>query len=122
MNCGRKKRRELRRKTVTADYFLGSIGAITQDGYLVATDQTGSRVGAYLFAAKNLIVVSGANKIVKDLDEAMKRIREYVYPKEDERLMKAYNANSSTSKWIIFEREKTLDRVHVILVKEALGF
>lgn len=116
------KRRELRRKAVTADYFLGSVNAITQDGTLIAVDQTGSRVGAYLFAAKNLIIVSGVNKIVKDLESGMKRVREYVYPLEDKRLMGMYNVNSSTSKWIIFEREKTPNRVTVILIKEVLGF
>ncbi len=116
------KRGDLRRKAATTDYMLGSVGAITQDGYLIAVDATGSRVGSYLFAAKNLIIVAGANKIVQDINDGMKRIREYVYPLEDKRLMGMYNVHSSTAKWIIFEREKTPERVHVILVKEALGF
>ncbi|TLM98234.1 lactate utilization protein, partial [bacterium] len=57
-----KKRQEMRRKSVTAEYFLGSVNAISRNGELVACDRTGSRVGAYHYAARNLILVAGAQK------------------------------------------------------------
>ncbi|MEK6941305.1 MAG: lactate utilization protein, partial [archaeon] len=71
------KQMDLRRKSVTAEYFLGSVNAIAKSGELVACDASGSRVTAYPFAAKNLILVVGIQKIAKSLEEAMKRIREY---------------------------------------------
>lgn len=54
-----KKRNEMRRKSVTAEYFLSGVNAIAMTGELVGCDATGSRVGAWPFAAKNLVLVSG---------------------------------------------------------------
>ncbi len=115
------KQFELRRKALLAEYFVASVNAITQDGKLVSCDASGSRVGAYLFAAKNLVLVAGAHKITKNLDEAIKRVREYVFPLEDQRAMKAYGMHSSTSKWVIQESERP-GRIKLILVKEKLGY
>lgn len=82
----RAKQADLRRKSlVEADYFLASPNAVTRDGLVVAVDATGSRTGAFPFAAKKLLLVVGAQKIVPNLDEAFRRIREYVFPLEDER-------------------------------------
>ncbi len=116
------KRAELRRKYITSEYYLGSVNAISKEGELVACDASGSRVGAYLFAAKNLVLVSGINKITENLDEAIKRVREHAFPLEDERAQEAYGFNSVTAKWVIMEREIFPGRVTLILVKEQLGF
>ncbi len=118
----KEKRSDLRRKSVTAEYFLGSVNAISEEGELVTCDASGSRVGAYLFAAKNLILVAGTNKIVRNLEEAIKRVREHVFPLEDERAMKAYGFHSGTNKWAIIENEIIPNRINLILVKEKLGF
>lgn len=116
------KRQDMRRKSVTADYFISSINAVTKDGTLVAVDATGSRTGAMPFAAKKLILVVGAQKITENLENAMQRIREHVFPLENERAMKAYGAGSMFGKWVILEREVMPSRIKVILVEEALGF
>lgn len=116
------KQFELRRKYITSQYFLGSVNAISKNGELVACDNSGSRVGAYHFAAKNVILVAGAQKITDSLESAMKRIREYVLPLEDARARKAYGMGSNTSKWIIIEKEIISNRITLILVKEKLGF
>ena len=116
------KRQDLRRNSVTAEYFVSSVNALTEEGIIVAVDASGSRVGAMLFAAEKLILVIGAQKITKNVEEAMRRIRDYVFPKENERAMAAYGVNSSLNKWIILERESFPSRVKVILVEEALGF
>lgn len=116
------KRADLRRKAVTAEYFVASVNALTQDGKIIAVDMSGSRVGAFLFAAKNLVLVVGAQKITENLDAGLKRVREVVFPLEDARAQKAYGAHSMTAKWAILEHEIIPNRVHVILVKEALGF
>ncbi len=116
------KQTDLRRKMDTADYFLGSVNAISKNGELVACDQSGSRVSAYPFAAKNLLIVSGYQKITDSLEEAMKRVREYVLPLENERAKEAYGFESKLGKWVIIEREVIPNRTTLILVKEALGF
>jgi L-lactate utilization protein LutB len=76
------KRDDLRRKAVAAEYFLSGVNAIAMTGELVSCDATGSRVGAWPFAAKSLILLAGVNKIVPTLEDALRRIREYAYPLE----------------------------------------
>jgi L-lactate utilization protein LutC len=116
------KRHQLRKQAIMAEYFLASPNAVTEDGIIVAVDATGSRVGAMPYAAEHLVLVVGAQKIVQNLDEAMRRIREYVFPKEDQRALQAYGAHSSFGKWVILEREVVPGRITVVLVEEALGF
>ena len=116
------KRGDMRRKSVTAEYFLGSVNAISRDGELVACDKTGSRTGAYLYAAKNLVLVVGVQKITQNLHEALMRVKEYVFPLEDARSKKAYGIPSATNKWIIIEGEVVKNRITLILVREKLGF
>lgn len=116
------KRAELRRYATTAEYVIASVNAFTKDGQLVAVDATGSRVGTYPFGAQHLILVVGAQKMTKDIPDAMQRIREYVFPKEDARAQEAYGMNSSLAKWVIIEREFVPGRITVILVEESLGY
>lgn len=115
------KRMDLRRKATTSEYFLSSVNAVTKEGQLVAVDASGSRVGALPFAAKNIIFVIGAQKLTSDLESAMQRIREYVFPKEDVRAQEAYGFGSALNKWVIIEREVP-GRIQVILVEDSLGF
>ncbi len=117
------KQSDLRRKALTeADYFLCSVNAITEDGKLVAVDASGSRVGALPFAAKNVLIVAGANKITFNLESAFDRIKNYVINLENERAMKVYGMKSGFGKWVIIEKESIPKRIKLILVKEALGF
>ena len=73
------KRAELRRKSVASEYFVSSANALSQTGEIVACDATGSRVGAWPFAAGHLILVAGINKIVPSLEDALNRVRQYAY-------------------------------------------
>jgi len=116
------KRTVLRRKSESADYFVASVNAITEEGQLVAVDLSGSRVGAFPFAAGHLILVVSASKITKDLNTAMERIKEYVFPLENDRAQKSYHMDSGFGKWVIMEKEIQPGRVNVIIVKENLGF
>jgi hypothetical protein len=70
----------LMRQAASADVFLTGMNAITLDGKLVNTDGFGNRVGGLVFGPRKVIVVSGANKIVPNLDEAFKRIRNIAAP------------------------------------------
>ena len=71
---------ELMRRVFLSDVFVIGTNAITLDGKLVNTDGTGNRVSAMIFGPRKVIIMAGANKIVKDLDEAMQRIRNYCAP------------------------------------------
>lgn len=70
---------ELMKKALSADVFLTGINAITKDGKMVSIDSIGNRVSGMIFGPKKVLIVAGANKIVKDLDEAMERIK-YIAP------------------------------------------
>lgn len=64
------------RRSLLSDYFITSTNAITEDGELIQVDSGGNRASAMIYGPKNLIVVIGINKIVKDLDEAYYRLTE----------------------------------------------
>jgi L-lactate utilization protein LutB len=80
------ERMELFRKSFSSDFFLTSTNAITEDGKLFNVDATGNRVGAMFIGPKKTIIVSGVNKIVKDIDAAEKRVREWTAPQNAKRL------------------------------------
>ncbi|MGB9964143.1 lactate utilization protein [Halobacterium hubeiense] len=111
-----------RREAQTADYFLGSVNGIAQDGTLVAADLSGSRVGAYPFAAKNLLLVAGVNKIVEDVEAARERLHEYAYEFENQRAQDAYGVESAPAKELVYRQEGTEGRTTVVLVEETLGY
>jgi L-lactate utilization protein LutB len=117
-----KKRADLRRKSVTSDYFLSGVNAIASTGEIVACDASGNRVGAWPFAAGHLILVVGINKIVPTLEDALKRVREYAYRLENVRALKAYGTPSVIGKCVILAHEKNIGRVTLILVNELLGY
>ena len=116
------KRHELRRRSVTAEYFISGVNAIAQSGEMVACDKSGSRVGAWPFAAGHLILVSGINKIVPTLEDTLRRVWEYAYPLEDVRARKATGASSQVGKCVILAHEANEGRVTLILINEPLGY
>jgi L-lactate utilization protein LutB len=116
------RRIELRRKAVTADYFISGVNAIAQTSEIVSCDRTGSRVGAWPFGAGHLILVSGINKIVPTLSDALQRVWEYVLPLEDARSKKVYGVGSRIGKCVIFVNEEIEGRTFLILIDENLGY
>jgi len=68
------------REFLTCDVYLSGTNAITEKGQLFNIDGVGNRVGAMSFGPKQVIVVAGKNKIVEDLDEAVRRVRHRVAP------------------------------------------
>jgi len=116
------KRQAARRESQTADYFLGGINAISQTGELVAADRSGSRIGAYPFAASNVVIVSGVNKIVPTLEDALDRLESVAYPLENERAKDAYGVESAIAKQLIFRKELDDGRTTVVLIREQLGY
>ncbi len=74
------ERDNLKRKVFFADVYVIGTNAVTLDGKLVNTDGGGNRVAAMIYGPKKVIIVVGANKIVKNVDDALKRIREVCAP------------------------------------------
>jgi hypothetical protein len=104
------------------EWIVGSVHAVTQDGIAIIASNTGSQLPGYAHGAEHVIWVVGAQKIVPNLDEAMKRLYEYVYPLEDKHMRTLYNVGSNVSKLLIFQKEIVPNRVTLIFVKEKLGF
>ena len=75
------ERQEIMRRALLSDVFIIGTNAVTLDGKLVNIDGNGNRVAAMIFGPKKVIIVAGANKIVKDVDAAIKRVREYCAPR-----------------------------------------
>ncbi len=64
--------KEIYRKSFSADAYFTSTNAITEDGELYNLDGNGNRVAAMIYGPDKVIVIAGVNKIVKDVDEAIK--------------------------------------------------
>ncbi|MFB3886379.1 MAG: lactate utilization protein [Thermodesulfobacteriota bacterium] len=80
------ERIELNKKALLAKVFLTSTNAVTEDGKLFNVDATGNRVGAMFIGPEKVIVICGVNKIVKDVEAAEKRVREWTAPQNAKRL------------------------------------
>ena len=83
---------------------------------------SGTRVGGWLVAA-NLIVVTGTNKIVKDLPDAIKRVEKYAYELESARVRITYEGvPSSTIANYAIIKKVSYNRVTVVLINDVLGY
>ena len=113
---------DMKKLGAAPEWAIGSVHAVTEDGKVIVASATGSQLPAYAYGSAHVIWVVGAQKIVKDLAEGFKRIYEYVLPLENERAMKAYGQPSSVNKLLIFNKEVTIGRITMIIVKEKFGF
>ncbi|MFA6393402.1 MAG: LUD domain-containing protein [Patescibacteria group bacterium] len=104
------------------EFAVGSVHAITEAGEVIIASATGSQLPAYAYGADKVIFMAGTQKIVKDFEEGMQRIREYVFPRENERALKAYGMGSGINKVMVLNKEVNPGRITMILIKEKLGF
>jgi len=113
--------REIRKLAAAPDYMLGSVHAITETGDLVVASASASQLGPYASGAGRVILVVGVQKIVRNLDEALRRIEQHVFPYEDAMVRERLNTGTFIGKILIIRREWIAGRVIVILVREPLG-
>lgn len=71
---------KLKKRALTSEVFLTGTNALTLDGKIVNVDGHGNRVAAMLFGPNKVIIVAGVNKIVANLEEALKKIRDNTAP------------------------------------------
>jgi hypothetical protein len=114
--------REIRKLGGVPDYAAGSVQAVTEAGQVLTASRTGSQLGPYASGAGRVIWVVGTQKIVKDLDEGLRRVYEYCLPREEEHMQQLYHTGTALNKILIFNAEMRPERVTMILVKEDLGF
>jgi L-lactate utilization protein LutC len=113
--------REMRKLGAAPDTIVGSVNAVTEDGVLVAASATGNQLGAYAAGAGRAIFVIGSQKIVPDLDAALVRIREAVFPYEDARVRAMLGVGTKLEKILLIFGEWVAGRTTVILVREPVG-
>lgn len=73
-------RDEISRKIFSCDVYVVGSNAVTVDGKLVNVDAVGNRVASMIFGPRRVFVVVGRNKIVKDVEEALHRIKNVIAP------------------------------------------
>jgi hypothetical protein len=115
------KKKEMKQVSGTPDYLVSSAHALTSDGKIMIASATGSQIAPESYGANQVVLVVGAQKLVKDLNDGLKRIEERVVPLEDVRALKVYGMHTSFNKLLVLNKE-TPGRVTVFIVKEKLGF
>lgn len=126
--------KEIYRKSFAADAYFTSSNAITEEGELYNVDGRGNRVAAMIYGPDKVVVVLGVNKIVRNLDEAVMRNREWAAPANARRLDKktpcsevGYCMDCSSkdricSEYVVIKKQLQGDRIHVIIVNKELGY
>ncbi len=132
-------------KCFSTDAYFTSANAITENGELYNVDGNSNRIAAIAFGPKSVIVVAGYNKLVKNLDDAVKRVKTVAAPANTVRLScdtfchekgecaaLAGNCDGMTSgcksdgriccNFLVSAQQRHKNRIKVILVAETLGY
>jgi L-lactate utilization protein LutB len=137
-NVAKGERRSVARKALLADIFLSGSNALTMDGKIVNIDTSGNRVAGMIFGPKKAIIVVGVNKIVKNVEEALERIRKVAAPLNAKRIREERNwellpcvktgecvdcnaENRICNVTTIIEKKPRAIDLTVIIVREKLG-
>lgn len=122
------------RKAVTTDVYMSGINGITQDGRIVNVDGVGNRLAGILFGHDRLFLVAGINKISKNMDECMMRIRNESCALNARRLgrktpcaatgkcMSCSSPDRMCNATLVLERQHMGIPTTVVLINEKLGF
>lgn len=125
---------EQRKAGTHAKFFVSGTNAVTEDGKLVNVDGMGNRLAGFCFGPDRVIIIVGRNKIVSNVESALDRVRNVAAPMNAKRLglttpcVKTGKCSDCDSPQricnltLIIERQRSKDRISVILVNEDLGF
>lgn len=117
-----------------ANVFLMSTNAITLDGELVNVDGRGNRVSFLCYGPDKVIVVAGMNKVVTDVEDGIKRVRNMAAPPNCVRLNKktpcaatgtcadCFSPDCICAQTVVTRLSFYPGRINVILVGEELGY
>ncbi len=125
---------ERRRQALLVDLFLTGTNAVTETGKLINLDMVGNRVGAITFGPKYVLLLIGKNKLVKDVESAMERIKSHAAPLNAIRhegwktpciktsfCMDCSSPDRICNTWVISEKSYPKKRIKIILINEDLG-
>ena len=144
-NLTREQVEEIYRKTFSADTYFTSTNAITENGELYNVDGNSNRVAAILYGPKSVVVVCGYNKLVKNIDEAVKRVKCIATPKNTVRLNcdtycakegSCVSLNNEDSElchgchsvgriccnYVVCAQQRHVNRIKVIIIGEEYGY
>lgn len=125
--------KECKAKTINADAFLMSTNAITLDGELINIDGRGNRVSYMIYGPDSVIIVAGMNKVVSNVEDGIRRVRNFATPPNTVRL----NCDTPCAKTgqcgnclkdticcqiVVTRQSRVPGRIKVILVGEELGY
>ena len=120
-------------KAFTADVYLTSANAISEDGVIVNIDGNGNRVAAITWGPKKVIFVIGLNKVAQTVEAALARVRSTASPTNAARFDVntpcqtdgvCHNCNSTDCicNYVHFLRNSPNGRHQVVLVGENYGY
>ncbi|MDF2988347.1 MAG: hypothetical protein K0R50_3857 [Eubacterium sp.] len=130
----KEEKKEIYRKSFSSNTFLCSTNALTEQGELYNIDGNGSRVAPMIYGPEQVIIIAGINKLVRNLEEAEQRVRQYAAPLDAKRLGKntpctktGYCVDCSSEEricndFVIIKRQFIKDRIKVIIVGKPLGY
>ncbi|MEV0149878.1 LUD domain-containing protein [Nonomuraea sp. NPDC050733] len=113
---------DIRRLSATPDVIVGSVHAVTETGSLVIASGSGSQLPGYAGGAARAIWIVGAQKVVPDLDTALRRVEDHCLPLETARTLKVHGWPSAVNRLLILNAEFQPERGTVLLLREAIGF
>lgn len=126
---------EIYRKAFSADVYLTSTNAISEDGVLVNIDGNGNRVAAMTFGPKKVIVLAGMNKVTKTVEDAAVRVRTVAAPVNAQRFEgiktgcmasgaceNCLSTDSICAYASLIRISRPAGRIAVILIGEELGY
>ncbi len=134
--------RKVYEQTFSADGFFSSANAITEQGELFNVDGNANRIAALTFGPKTVIVIAGVNKIVPDLEAAVRRLKTVAAPANTKRLNCATYCKETghcvgleggmtegcsspdriCCSYLVQGPQRQAGRIKVILVNEELGY
>jgi len=126
----------MRKEGLSADIFIASSNAVTLDGKIVNVDGIGNRVAAMIFGPDKVILLVGMNKIVKNVKEAVARIKNHVAPRNAKRVdiltpcskrghcqdPHCHFPYRICSQLVVLESSMLPGRIKLFLVGEDLGY
>lgn len=136
---------EVYQKTFSADAYFTSTNALTENGELYNVDGNSNRVSAILYGPKSVIVVCGINKLVKNIEEAVVRVKTIAAPKntirlncdtycaktgkcvslgnEDSELCEGCHSDGRVCcNYVVCAQQRHINRIKVIIIGEEYGY
>ncbi|WMJ82692.1 lactate utilization protein [Oscillospiraceae bacterium LTW-04] len=128
------EKREIYLQNFCVDTFFTGVNAVTTDGRLFNIDGNGSRVAPMLYGPRQVIVVTGTNKLADTLEAAIDRARQVAAPLDAKRLEKetpcaklgrcvdCNHPQRICNDFVLIAGQFVKDRIKVIFIDGDYGF